>query len=84
MYIISADANGCTALTSTLPVTPKDNNDYTAVTANQLNDTTWLNPLCYIDCLDGTAGNRLLKFHSLATVADTKTVTLEIAGSYEI
>lgn len=84
LYITSADANACSSLTATLPITPADINSYTRVSSLQLNDATYLDPMGYIDQLDGTAGNRLLKFYSFATVADTKTVTIEVSGEYEM
>jgi hypothetical protein len=83
-YITSADANACTSLTIAPPITPLDINSYIRVASIQLNDTTYLDPMGYIDQLDGTAGNRLIKFYSFATVADTKTVTVEVSGCYEI
>jgi len=84
MYLTSADGNGATALTATLPVTPKDIDGYHAITANQLVDTTWSKPAAYIDASDNTAGNRMLKFHNLSTATDDKTITLEVSGEYEI
>jgi hypothetical protein len=80
----SADSNGCTGLTVTLPITPKDINTMHAVTSRQLNDATWLDPMGYIDMTDNTPANRLLTFHGFATVADGATVTVEVSGEYEI
>lgn len=80
----SADSNGCTGLTVTLPKTPKDINTMHAVTSRQLNDATWLDPMGYIDMTDDTPANRLLTFHGFATVADGATVTVEVSGEYEI
>lgn len=75
----SADANGCTGLTVTLPVASRATSTFENIPCMQQNDTTWLNPLAYIDTT-----NSLIKFINFATVADGKTVTIHSEGFYEI
>lgn len=78
-YYSATDGNGATALTISLPALPKDNDSLTALQAQELSDTTWSNPLAYID-----DGGTTIVFRSFTTIADTKAVKVLVAGSYEI
>jgi len=78
-YYSATDANAATALTISLPVLPKDNDTLTALSAQELADTTWSNPIAYID-----DGGTTIVFRSFATIADTKAVKVLVSGNYEI
>jgi hypothetical protein len=78
-YYSATDGNGATALTISLPVLPKDNDTLTSLSSQELSDTTWSNPLAYIE--DGAT---TITFRSLTTIADTKAVKILVTGSYEI
>lgn len=78
-YYSATDANGATALTISLPVLPKDNDSLTALQSQELADTTWSNPIAYID-----DGGTTIVFRSFATIADTKAVKVLVSGWYEI
>ena len=78
-YYSATDANGATALTISLPVLPKDNDTLTALQSQELADTTWSNPIAYID-----DGGTTIVFRSFSTIADTKAVKVLVTGSYEI
>jgi hypothetical protein len=78
-YAASADGNGATQLTITPPVTPKDNNSVITFTAQQQVDTTWTNPLAYLD--DDAGG---ITFRAFAVATDAKSVTVIVSGQYEI
>lgn len=78
-YYSATDGNAATALTISLPVPPKDNDSFITLEAQEKSDTTWSNPLAYID--DGAT---TIAFRSLTTIADTKAVIVMVAGSYEI
>jgi hypothetical protein len=80
----SADGNGGTALTVTLPITPKDVNEMNTVSGIQLQNATYSNPLSYIDQTNDTAGNRLLTFRALSTCTDGEACSVFVSGSYEI
>jgi hypothetical protein len=81
LYYKASDGNGATALTVTLPVTAYDKagSQPASCNAQQKVDTTWTNPLAYID-----DDNNLLKFRSLATVTDTNAVELLVTGFFEV
>lgn len=78
-YYSATDGNAATALTITLPVPPKDNDSVISLIAQEKSDTTWSDPLAYID--DGAT---TIAFRSLTTIADTKAVIVMVTGSYEI
>ena len=78
-YYSATDGNGATALTISLPVLPKDNDSLTALQSQELSDTTWSNPIAYID-----DGGTSIVFRSLTTITDTKAVKVLVSGSYEI
>jgi len=78
-YYSATDGNDATALTISLPVTPKDNDSLTCISSQQLSDTTWSNPLAYID-----DGSTTITFRSLTTIANTKAVKVIVSGFYEI
>lgn len=85
-YGTSADGNGCTGATITLPIVPRYiANRRRALACNMIIDTTWHDAAAYIDHSQTTAAGRALvrlEYHGTAT--DAKTVTYEIAGEYEI
>lgn len=83
-HTTSADANGATQLTVTLPETPADINSYVACSGYQLQNTTYYDCRPYIDATDNTAGNRVLTFRSFQTATDAQTVTIAVSGFYEI
>ncbi len=78
-YYSATDANAATALTISLPVLPKDNDSLTALQSQELADTTWSNPIAYID-----DGGTTIVFRSFSTIADTKAVKVLVSGIYEI
>jgi len=78
-YYSATDANDATALTISLPVLPKDNDTLTALQSQELADTTWSNPIAYID-----DGGTTIVFRSFSTIANTKAVKVLVTGSYEI
>jgi len=78
-YYTADDGNGATALTISLPVLPKDNDSLTALQSQEKVDTTWSNPLAYID--DGAT---TIAFRSLSAATDTKAVIVMVTGNYEI
>jgi hypothetical protein len=47
--------------------------------SQELADTTWSDPIAYID-----DGGTTIVFRSFATIADTKAVKVLVSGSYEI
>ena len=76
----SADGNGATDLQISLPVTPRDNNSIIAVNSLEKVDTTWSNPLGYIDD-DGGNG---IEFKSFSTATDAVAWEMIVTGSYEV
>jgi hypothetical protein len=84
MYHTSADGNAASSLDISLPLAAPDVNSYTAVSANQLVNTTWSDPGAYIDQLDNTAANRTLKFRKWTTCTDGQACSIEVSGAYEI
>jgi hypothetical protein len=75
----ATDGNGATGLTISLPVTPKDNNGFIALTAIQRQNTTYYNPMAYID--DDSGG---IAFCNFTTCTDAQAVYFFITGQYEI
>jgi hypothetical protein len=80
----SADGNGATQLTVTLPTIPKDLNNFVPVAGYQLVDSTYSNPQAYLDTADSTGANRVLTFQNFSTCTDAKTCTVVCAGFYEM
>ncbi len=80
----SADSNACTELTVALPVVLRDKNDYIPVNAIQLNNATYSDPDGYLDGTNNTGASRLLEFGEFSTVGDGQTVTVTVAGFYEV
>jgi len=80
-YYTADDGNGATALTITTPYTQKSySGEYLqSFSAHQLVDTTWSNPLAYLDDNDG-----LIKFNSFTTCTDNTSVKILVSGFYEI
>lgn len=76
----SADGNGATDLRVSLPVTPKDNNSVINVSSQEKVDTTWSNPLAYIDDDAGLG----IQFRNFSTATDTVAWEMIITGSYEV
>lgn len=76
----SSDGNGATDLRVSLPVTPKDNNSVVSVSSQEKVDTTWSNPLAYIDD-DASLG---IQFRAFSTATDTVAWEIIITGSYEV
>lgn len=83
-YTTSADANGATQLTVTLPETPADINAYVPCTGYELQNATYYDCRPYIDAANNTAGSRVLTFRSFQTATDAQTVTIEVSGFYEV
>lgn len=75
----ATDGNDANSLTITLPVTPKDNDAIISITSQQKVDTTWSNPLCFID--DDSGG---LAFRTLSVCTNAKAVEVIITGFYEV
>lgn len=78
-YCSSADANGATALTISLPVAPKDNNSFIPVNSLQLQNATWSNPFGYID--DEAS---VIAFYKLTTGTDAQAIKVIVSGQYEV
>lgn len=78
--ISSTDGNGATALKITLPIAPTDNNAIINTNAQQKVNTTWSNPLAYIDD-DDTNG---IQFRSLSIATDAVALEINITGNYEV
>lgn len=79
-YYVADDGNGATALKISLPVIPKDNDSRIPLSALQRVNTTWSNPLAYIDDDDGNG----IQFRAFATATDAQAVELHVSGFYEI
>jgi len=77
----ATDGNGATALTITLPVTPKDNNAIIACAAQQKQNATWTDPLAYID---DDAATPVIAFRNLATMTDGEAVEVIVTFQYEV
>jgi hypothetical protein len=75
----ATDGNDASALTITLPMTPKDNNAIIALQAQQKVNTTWTNPLAYID--DDSGG---IAFRSLSACTNAQAVEVIVTGFYEV
>jgi hypothetical protein len=75
----SADGNAATQLSISLPIAAKDNNSIIAFSGYQLVNTTYSNPICYLD--DDSGG---ITFRSFSTATDAQTVTVVVSGQYEI
>lgn len=75
----ATDGNDASALTITLPVTPKDNNAIIALQAQQKVNASWTNPLAYID--DDSGG---IAFRSLAACTNAQAVEVIVTGFYEV
>jgi hypothetical protein len=75
----ATDGNDASALTITLPMTPKDNNAIIVLQAQQKVNTTWTNPLAYID--DDSGG---IAFRSLSACTNAKAVEVIVTGFYEV
>lgn len=78
-YTSSADGNGATVLTISLPVAPKDNNSFIPVQALQLQNTTWTNPEAFID--DNAS---VIAFYGFSTATDNQAIKIIVSGQYEI
>lgn len=78
------DGNGATAVTLTLPVTPRDINAKIPVHCIQTVGSTTTNPLAYVDAVSDTAAARLLKVNSLSTCTDATAGRLTLSGWYPI
>jgi len=76
----SSDGNGATALSISLPKTPKDNNSVVILTAQEKVDTTWTNPFPFIDD-DSGAG---IQFRNFGTATDAVAWEINVTGSYEV
>jgi len=75
----ATDGNDASSLTITLPFTPKDSSSLVALSAQQKVDTTWTNPLAYID--DDSGG---IAFRALSTCTNAAAVEVIVSGCYEI
>jgi hypothetical protein len=80
----SADSNACTALSVAAPINNLDINAHMAAGAIQLNDTTYSNPLAYLDCNDAAQANRALTFRNFSTVADGAAVKVSVAAILQV
>lgn len=76
----SADGNGATDLQISLPKTPKDNNGVISVSAQEKVDTTWSNPIAYIDDDSGNG----IEFRNFSTATDTVAWEMIVSGNYEV
>jgi len=79
--ISSANGNGATALTITLPTTPTNNGNNIPCSALQLNNTTWSDPLAYI-LADGS--NNKINFRAFTPVAAGNAIKIQVSGFYEM
>lgn len=77
--IVSADSNGCSDLTISLPVSCVATSIYCNFPCYESNSVIWTNPLGYID-----TDNSLLKFRTFSTVLDGNGVRVEGQGFYEV
>jgi hypothetical protein len=79
-YSYSAtDGNSATALTITLPITPKNNSATIAVNTQQKQNTTWTDPLGYI-----ADSGSIIAFRNLSTCTDTEAVEIIATFNYEV
>ena len=76
----SADGNGATGLRLSLPITPRDNNSVISANSQEKVDTTWSNPLAYIDDDTGLG----VQFRNFSTATDAVAWEMIITGSYEV
>ena len=83
-YSTSADSNACSALTASLPISSADVNTYFVGSALQLNNATWLNPGCLVDCLNDTEASRLATFPRMTTCIDGDTVSMAASFAYPV
>lgn len=78
-YTTSADGNGATALTISLPVAPKANGFIIPVTALELQNTTHTDPKAYID-----DSGSVIAFYGFTTATDSQAIKIKASGQYEI
>jgi len=78
LMISSADSNATNSLIATLPKACIANATYPGISAIQLNNATWLDPLGYLD-----TDNSLLKFRAFATGVDGTNIRIDAEGWYE-
>lgn len=79
VYSVISDGGGATALTVPLPIAPVDNSSFVAVTALELVNATWSNPMAYID-----EGATEVAFYGLSALTDDQACKIILSGQYEI
>jgi hypothetical protein len=79
VFIESADGNGATALDIPVPFAAKDNNSVISVSSQQLQNTTWTNPVAFLDDDEGHIG-----FRNFTTATSGQALTIIVSGFYEI
>lgn len=82
VYVNSADSNGTTGLTITLPKNCSNQGAYPQFPAVQIYGAagaTYGNPLAYLD-----EDNNLIKFLSFQTATDGQRISVRITGFYEV
>ena len=82
--ISSADSNGCSALTITLPITPVDNEMALPCAAIQLagaGGADYSNPLAFINA-DGTSNK--IEFRAFTAATDGQNIRIQVSGCYEV
>jgi hypothetical protein len=84
-YLTSADGNGATALTITLPVGCEYGSTDIALNSIQLVDTTYSCPCAYINRDQMAASDRnKISFRNLSTATDAATVSVYVSGFYPV
>jgi len=76
----SADGNGAIDLRVSLPVVPKDNDSVISASSQEKVNTTWSNPIAYIDDDAGLG----VQFRNFSTATDAVAWEMIITGSYEV
>jgi len=79
LMVSSADGNAASSLSIAVPATPKDNNSMVCFAAQQLVDTTWTNPMAWLD--DDSGG---IVFRAFSVATDGTALTVIVSGQYEI
>lgn len=84
MYQVLSDGKGCTAATYTPPLPVKDVNAYVSGEGFELVDTTYSDPMPYLDATNDTMASRLMGFKSFTTMTDAKGAAIALSLAWEV
>ncbi len=79
-YIYTADGNGTSSITITLPVTPKNIAARIVFSSSERVDNTYYTPIAE----NLATGSNTIYFHNFVTMTDAKTCDMSVSGFYEV